>query len=342
MRKFFGFLFLLLAMATTVQAQVSAITITGIPTPPCGSFNQSMAVTFTVTDAGDYGVVNYDILFSSAVTASNTAYSSFLGGTMICSRVDSGYHFQDQGQASNTIVQMVPVPAVGAGNLIILAQENVSALTCSNPQTYVAFTIPCNTPTNTATNTTTNTATSTFTPTATFTFTPTGSYTPTTTNTFTQTFTKTFTNTFTNTFTQTVTKTATNTSTSTNTNTTTNTFTNASTWTPTITPTQGVPLANPNTGGFDQWQDTCPSLTCTPGTGRVDDPRLNSSIGKWALARQTTTAPPPDVNVVNQNPTPPGGYASQAYQVSIAGGSRMKKPNNIGKRRWLSVAATDT
>ena len=344
MRKFIFAALLILGLSSAVNAQVTAITITGTY-PTCATVGQSIAVTFTVTDSGDFGAVSYDVLFSSATTATSSAWSSYLGGNMICTNGDHGFVFYDQGQATNTVIQHVTVPfSTYSGNIIILAQENVNYLSCSSPTTYTAFSFPC-TPTPTVTNTLTFTPTNTptMTPTFTFTATPTNTAnTPTPTSTATNTPTKTATQTATNSATNSPTLTATNTATATPTPTNPNT----STPTPSATPgTNGVSLNNRATGLFDWWIDAQPSLTPTPGIGAVDDARGNAawsgylaSIGLNPLGTPftptvtftptitptptntftptntvTNTATPTITNTptVTNSPTPPG-YVKQA------------------------------
>lgn len=292
MKKFLAFLFILFGLASMANAQVSAVTVTS-PSSYCAAAGSSVTVVFNVTSAADFNPISYDILFSASTTATSSAYSSYLGGPMVCSNTDAGYFFYNTGQTTNTITKVVPVPAASySGNIIVIAQENVVYLSCSVPSGFKAFTNPCSpTPTSTSTNTRTNTPTFTFTPTntATNTFTPTATFTNTFTcnatltpacaNQFTNTPTNTFTNTFTftptNTSTPTPTRTPTNTRTSTPTFTPTNTATNVNTLSPTPTPTYSFyPLVNPVTGAPDVWFDAAPSLTPTPGTGRVDDARL--------------------------------------------------------------------
>ncbi len=161
MKKIIAVLFILLAgLVGTVQAQVSAITITGAP--GCGPTGQAVTINFSVTGAADYGTTSYDILFSSATTANSSAYSSFLGGPMVCSNADTGFYYYDNGQATNSVSKIVALPYSGySGNVIILAQQGVIYLSLFFTDYLRRFSlIPCS-PTPTTTNSPTNTPTNT-------------------------------------------------------------------------------------------------------------------------------------------------------------------------------------
>jgi len=237
MKKIIAFL-ILMATASTALAQVTSVT--AVSAPACASPGQSIAVTFTVTDNGNFGTVSYDVYFSSNSTVQNGAWSSHDQTTITCPvGTTGGYQFNDGGNTVNTIVQSVIVPASGfSGYINVSAVENlVGTILCTSVQGNTVFNYPCTstfTPTftPTATNTATNTATATATNTITITNTPAHTYT------FTQTATNSATNSATNTATNTPTNTATNTATKTATNTATNTatVTNTNTWTSTETP----------------------------------------------------------------------------------------------------------
>lgn len=228
-----------LAMVGKSSAQIAGVTITGLSNADYFP-GQTVAVTIAIKNTNLFSQVNYDVLFSAATTASSAGYSSYLQGPMVCSGADDGFNFNSGINTVNTVVRSVIVPSSGySGNIIIIAAENSTFLTCSAATTHISFSI-LNTPTPT------NTAT--YTPTATITNTPTA----TPTYTVTQTPTLTATNTITNTLTNTPTLTVTNTPTS--------TATNTPTPTPTITKTP-YPTMSPvflPVGGFN------PSVTPNP------------------------------------------------------------------------------
>ena len=253
MRKLLVLMFLLFALTSGAKAQVSAITITGIY-PTCAAVGQSIAVTFTVTDDGNFGTVLYDVLFSASTTATSSAYSTRLQAPMNCSN-DPGFNFNDGGNKTNTIVQNVTIPSsVYSGNIIVIAGENITALTCSSPSTFTSYAYPC-TPTST--------------PTSTPTFTTTASPTKTPTFTITQTPTITATNTATATATKTATKTAT--TTATQTPTVTSTFTSTPDLSPTPTNVNSyTPTPLPTNIGVNNHVVITPTGTITPNPNSAD------------------------------------------------------------------------
>lgn len=331
MKKFFLLFLMFWALVATARAQVSAITILGMPTPGCGVVGNSMTVTFSITDAGNYGTVNYDILFSPASSPTTAAFSSYLGRNMVCSNSDAGYYFYDQGIPTNTVIKTVPVPSGSYSYLIVIAQENTVYLSCSNPTTYTSFVIPCNTatPTVTATLTPTSTTTNTFTVTPTntttntFTVTPTATFTRTFTNTRTPTATRTFTNTTTNTATFTTTVTVTNTATSTATGTPTNTFTRTNTWTitrtntPTNTPTNTFTRTN-------TWTNTATSTTTNTATRTFTNTTTNTA----------TPTPTNTFATFTFTPTPNGTRVIPFYD-----GSNTKNLYNSTTNAFTSASA---
>lgn len=288
MRKIFLMFLILFGLSVQAEAQVTAVTVTG-PVSVCGNSGNSIAVTFTVTQAADFNPVSYDILFSAATTATTGAYSSFLGRAMVCSSTDTGYFFNNVGQTSNTIVKMVPVPNGFGGNIIVIAKSNTVYLSCSDPSNFVAFANPCATATptntNTATRTPTNSPTNTLTnsPTATMTQ---GSFTNTPTNTNTNTATKTPTPTLTNSPTKTPTNSPTATYNLTNTITATPFLTDTRTPTFTFTPTNTLPAG---TNTFTPLA----TLTFTSTAALTDTPVPTNT---------PTFTPTPELHVIVDNP----------------------------------------
>jgi hypothetical protein len=227
MKKLISFLGILsIGLTVQLHAQVSAITITGVGSAASGG---SLPITFSITDAGNYNSVHYDVLFSASSTPSSSAFSSYLNGPMTCLNADFGYTFNDAGVPTNSVTMTVTVPSFTyVGYVMVVAvQAPPYIISCNSAFAVTAFamaTTPTNTPTNTATNTPTNSPTPTISPTATNS--PTNSPTNTPSNTPTLSPTPTNTNTATKTPTPTFTNTATNSPTNTPTN------------TPTVTPTQ--------------------------------------------------------------------------------------------------------
>ena len=243
MKKLFWILLTgFLGISVPSLAQVTSVSILGVGS---GGPGQSVPVTFVITNTNLFYDVNYDILFSPSSSVTNTAYSSFLKGPMVCSGDDAGYNFSS-GTLATTIIQNATVPGYQySGYVVVIADENQPYLTCASTSANTAFTmVP--TPTATCTNTPTNTTTATATKTPTNTITQTPTATATNTITQTPTNTKTPTATATKTATNTATSTATNTATATPSSTPTAFFTYTITQTPTITNTPFYPQVNAN------------------------------------------------------------------------------------------------
>lgn len=285
---------LFVLFASQVKAQVTAVTILGAGS---GGPGQSVPVTFVITNTNLFYNVNYDILFSTSSSVTNTAYSSFLKGPMVCAGQDAGYN-NSSGTSATTYIQNVTVPGYQySGNIIVIAVENQPYLTCASTSGNAAFSmVP--TPTVTATNTSTSTATSTSTSTTTNTITNTPTITQTPTRTTTNTATATATNTATKTATTTATQTPTVTSTFTSTKTPTAFFTYTVTLTPIATNTPFYPqiLAN---------QQVQVTATGTPGGQIVwipEPPGWGGGGGGGGSA--PTVFPTLYIVIPNASPTP--------------------------------------
>lgn len=309
MKKLFWILLTgFLGISVPSLAQVTSVSILGVGS---GGPGQSVPVTFVITNTNLFYDVNYDILFSSSSSVTNTAYSSYLKGPMICSGEDAGYNYSS-GTLATTIIQNATVPGYQySGYVIVIANENQPYLTCASTSANTAFTMvptptvtTTNTPTLTLTMTATNTATQTATMTPTMTATNTITQTPTMTPTQTKTGTPTMTTT--NTATKTATMTATNTATKTASSTPTSFFTYTVTQTPTVTGTIFYPQVNANVfvqvtaTGTPQGQNIW--IPEPPGWGGAGGITVSGSVsvtgGQFVALQPTST--------VTGTPTPTG------------------------------------
>ena len=302
MKKLFWILLTgFLGISVPSLAQVTSVSILGVGS---GGPGQSVPVTFVITNTNLFYDVNYDILFSPSSSVTNTAYSSFLKGPMVCSGDDAGYNFSS-GTLATTIIQNATVPGYQySGYVVVIADENQPYLTCASTSANTAFTmVP--TPTATCTNTPTNTTTATATKTPTNTITQTPTATATNTITQTPTNTKTPTATATKTATNTATSTATNTATATPSSTPTAFFTYTITQTPTITNTPFYPQVNANvfvqvtaTGtvtGQNVW------IPQPPGWGGAGGVTVSGSVS--VTGGQIVAIPPSPTNTFTPTPT---------------------------------------
>ena len=302
MKKLFWILLTgFLGISVPSLAQVTSVSILGVGS---GGPGQSVPVTFVITNTNLFYDVNYDILFSPSSSVTNTAYSSFLKGPMVCSGDDAGYNFSS-GTLATTIIQNATVPGYQySGYVVVIADENQPYLTCASTSANTAFTmVP--TPTATCTNTPTNTTTATATKTPTNTITQTPTATATNTITRTPTNTKTPTATATKTATNTATSTATNTATATPSSTPTAFFTYTITQTPTITNTPFYPQVNANvfvqvtaTGtvtGQNVW------IPQPPGWGGAGGVTVSGSVS--VTGGQIVAIPPSPTNTFTPTPT---------------------------------------